>query len=247
MKKFVSLLTVCLMFAGNAFSADKDNRSMMDKMKPKSKTQEATVHMDKAVQTLHKMEADSNLKPYLQQARGLFIIPDYARAATGVVGANGGAGVLVVRNGSSWSDPAFYNFGGVSAGIQAGLEAGQIAFILNNDKAINKFKEANNKFSLDADAGLTVVAWGKKGQADLSKADLIAWTDAKGLFAGAAIGLKDVNFDDKENAALYGKKVMPADILSGSAKATAQNVATFKKALPAMPETSSSTGGTSGK
>ena len=55
-----------------------------------------------------------------------------------------------------WSGPAFYNMGGVSIGAQAGVSSGQIALILMDDRALRTFGQ-DNKFSLNADAGLTFV------------------------------------------------------------------------------------------
>lgn len=87
----------------------------------------------------------------MQQAKGVFIVPTYGRVALGV-GGSGGAGVLLVkRDDGTWSDPAFYNIGGISVGVQAGAEGGPIAMVLNNEKGVSRFMQKNN-FSLSADA-----------------------------------------------------------------------------------------------
>lgn len=182
--------------------------------------QDATTHIAKATQTVQKMEQDPQVKKMLQQAKGVFIIPDYGRAALGV-GGQGGAGVLVAHHAGKWTSPGFYNFGGVSIGAQAGVSAGRIAMLLMSDKALNSFG-SNNKFALNADAGLTIIDWSKRATASAGHGDIVMWSDAKGAFADLNVGVTDVNFDEEETKAFYGKPVTAQDIVSGketSAKA----------------------------
>ena len=90
------------------------------------------------------MESDPKMRKVLESAKGVFIVPAYGRAALGV-GAQGGAGVLLVRKSDDlWSDPVFFNIGGINVGAQAGAEVGPIAFALNNEKAVQRFREKNN-------------------------------------------------------------------------------------------------------
>lgn len=173
----------------------------------------ATEHVDKAVRVVHQMERTPEMRSLLQRSKGVFVVPDYGNAALGI-GARGGAGVLLVRNGDTWSNPAFYNYGGVSIGPQAGAEAGAIAFVLNDQKALNSFMQ-NNKFSLNADAGLTLVDWSKKGAGAAGWGNITAWADTEGLFGGAALAVADVDYDEDETAGYYKRQVAARDVLSG--------------------------------
>lgn len=184
-------------------------------------------HVDKAVQVVQRMQATPEMRALLQRSKGVFVVPDYGTAALGI-GARGGAGVLLVRNGDTWSNPAFYNFGGVSIGAQAGAEAGAIAFVLNDEKAMNSFMQ-NNKFSLNADAGLTLVDWSKKGAGAAGWGNITAWSDTKGLFGGAALGVDDVDYDEDETSGYYGRQVAARDVLSG--KVTNPQAASLRQAL----------------
>jgi lipid-binding SYLF domain-containing protein len=130
----------------------------------------------------------------------VFIVPDYGRAALGVGGA-AGQGVLVANNDGRWSSPAFYNIGAINIGLQAGAEAGSIAFLVMSDDAMQNFEEENN-FSLDADAGLTIVDYSKRAQANLGKgADVVVWSDTKGLLGELAISVADIMWDNEANQA----------------------------------------------
>lgn len=173
----------------------------------------ATDTVDKAVQVVHLMEADPKIAAHLKQAKGVYVIPNYGRGAL-VIGGRGGAGVLLVRHNGTWSNPAFYNMGGGSIGLEAGGEGGSMAFVLNNQKAMNSFTQ-NNKFSLNADAGLTIVDWSKKGMGDAGWGDVTAWSNTKGLFGGADISITDINYDQKKTSAYYGREVASRDVLSG--------------------------------
>lgn len=177
---------------------------------------DAATHIAKASQVLQQMQRDQALAGVLNRAKGVFVVPDYGRAALGV-GARGGAGVLLVRRGGAWTNPAFYNMGGISVGLQAGVEAGAIAFVLNDQKALNSFMQ-NNKFSLNGDAGLTLVNWSAKGQGSAGRGDITVWSDTEGLFGSAAISVTDINFDEKETAAYYKRQVAARDVVSGAVR-----------------------------
>ncbi len=167
-----------------------------------------------AVAVIQRMEADASAAPLLPGAKGVFVVPKYGRAALGI-GGRGGVGLLMVKHGSTWSDPAFYNFGGVSAGAQVGVEGGSFVLVLNNDKAVNAFTQRNN-WALNADAGLTVVSWSKGGQASANKGDVTMWSNAKGLFAGVAVSLTDIKYDRDQTSAYYGRTVAVNDVINGN-------------------------------
>jgi SH3 domain-containing YSC84-like protein 1 len=177
----------------------------------------AIQHVNEAVSVTRELELEPRLKPLLQQAKGLFIIPSYGRAAFGI-GGRGGAGVLLVKQADgNWSSPAFYNIGGLNIGLQAGIQGGPMAFILTNEKAINRFRQRNN-FSLNAAAGITVLQWTKVAEGSTGSGDAVAWSGAKGIFGDvASIGINDVHFNLRLNQAYYhaSQSVAIADILSG--------------------------------
>jgi lipid-binding SYLF domain-containing protein len=194
---------------------------------------DAIDHVNDAVRVVQRMKSDPGMASLLQQARGVFVIPEYGRAAFGV-GGRGGAGVLLTKQDGTWSQPSFYSYGGISAGLQAGAEGGSIAFVLNNDKAVNSFTKQDNNWSLNAEAGLTVVAWSKKAQGSAGKGDVTVWSDSKGLFGDAAISLTDINFDEAETGAYYGQKVSSArDVING--KLQNPHSAALRNALAQAP------------
>jgi SH3 domain-containing YSC84-like protein 1 len=177
---------------------------------------DARAQVKKAVKVVSQMKSDAHMRNLLEKSKGVFIVPDYAKAAA-IVGGRGGAGVLLLHENGKWSNPAFYNTGGISVGAQAGVAAGSIALVLMTPSAVDTFKNNPNNFSLNANAGLTLVNYSADAQGTAGKGDVVFWSDTEGLFAGASLGVSDINSDEGENRAYYGMpNVTPTQILTGA-------------------------------
>jgi lipid-binding SYLF domain-containing protein len=175
--------------------------------------EDANDQVKDSVAVVQKIRQDAELSKMLDRAKAVLIIPEYGQAAA-VVGGAGGEGVALLRHADGWSAPAFYNIGGVTIGPQVGAEGGAIALLLMTDRSAKLLTE-KNKFSLDAKADLTIIDWSAKAQ-ESAGADVIAWSDTKGLFAGGAVGVSDINWDDDENEAYYESDDLSAhDVLTG--------------------------------
>lgn len=175
---------------------------------------EAMALVDEALGTLRTMQEDAELWNLARTAQGVFIIPRFGRAAAGV-GVRGGEGVLMARTGDSWSGPAFYDLGAVSVGAQVGAAGGEIAMILVTPATVESFKQENN-FSINADAGLVVLDYSALAEATAGRGDVIMWSDTEGAFAGVALGVSDIDFDEEESAGYYEQQVSPTQIVDGT-------------------------------
>ncbi|HZD88923.1 MAG TPA: lipid-binding SYLF domain-containing protein, partial [Pseudolabrys sp.] len=184
--------------------------------------------VDNAVGVVQKMKKDPQLRKLMAKARGIYIVPDFGRAGF-IVGGRGGAGVVLAHNHGQWSDPAFYDFGGISVGAQAGASGGPIAFLLMSKGAIDAFK-SGNKISLNAGAGLSIVTYSANSQASWGKGDIILWSNTKGAYAGATVSVSDLNWADGNNKQFYGRKVDPGKVLAG--KVNSPNARKLKNVLP---------------
>ena len=183
-----------------------------------------------ATQTVQEIKADSRFDTMLKQSKGVFIMPDVVQGAF-IVGGKGAQGVLLKHNSDgSWSDPVFLSIGSVSVGAQVGGKAGPAAMILMTDKALNDFTQANN-FSLNGNAGLTVINYSAKGQAPVGKGDIVVWSDQSGAFAGVNVSGADVSQKTAEDHAYYGKQVDAKQILSGAV--SNPHASKLRDALPA--------------
>jgi lipid-binding SYLF domain-containing protein len=166
--------------------------------------QAAAKHLADATGVANTMSAAPGIRNLLAKARGVYIVPTYGRAALGV-GAEGGSGVLMVKQSKgNWSNPAFFNLGSISLGLQAGAEGGAIALILMNQKAVDSFRNRNN-FSLSADAGITVLNFARMAQGTTT-GDVVAWSGSTGLFGNAAtVAVNDIRYNQRLTEAYYGK------------------------------------------
>ena len=198
---------------------DRINQDRTTDSAPANLTDEAREAIDQvrgATEVLSKMKQDTDAQALLDRAQGVFIVPQYGRGAA-VVGARGGEGVLVVRNANGWAGPAFYDYGGLSIGAQAGGQGGSLVMVLMNQRAVDSFK-GDTDFSVNADAGLTIAEYSEAAQASLPDKDIVVWSDTEGLFAGAAVGMTGVRWDADDNRAYYNKPASVEQIFMGSVK-----------------------------
>lgn len=182
-----------------------------------------------AAQTAQQIKSDSRFDDLLKRAKGVYIMPNLVKGAF-IVGGEGAQGVLLKHESDgTWSNPAFLTIGSISIGAQAGGKAGPAAMILMTDKALNDFTQGNN-FSLNANAGLTIVNYSAQGQAPVGKGDIVIWSNQSGAFAGAEVSGANITQNTAEDHAYYGQHVDARQILEG--KATTAKAEKLRSDLP---------------
>lgn len=185
--------------------------------------------VDKAASVVVEMGRVRKMRPLMARAVGMYIIPEYGRAGF-LIGGKGGAGVVVSKNArGGWGSPAFFNTGGLSIGAQIGASGGSIVYLLMDQKAVNAFR-TQNKVSLGAGAGLSVVTYSDAVQASSTKGDAILWTNIRGAYAGATVGVTDVDYDEGRTRKYYGREVPAGPVLNG--QVTVPGVRALTRVLP---------------
>ncbi len=142
----------------------------------------------------------------MPKARGVLIFPELVQGGF-IFGAAGGRGVLLSRTGpSNWSYPAFFGMGSGSIGLQAGAKVSEITFIILTEKGLQSILE--HKFKVGAEAGVTLVAVGagfEGATTGAGGADIVAFANSAGLFAGISLEGSYIDADNDWNALYYGQ------------------------------------------
>jgi lipid-binding SYLF domain-containing protein len=169
----------------------------------------------------------------LQRAYGVAVIPDVTKAAF-LFGARHGTGVLSVRDSQGkFSSPLFIDFSGGSIGWQIGIQETDIVLVFVTKRGIEGIE--HGALTLGAGASVAAGPVGRQGEAAVTtKAEIYAYSRARGLFAGVALDGTVITISDSSTGRLYGKPAAPAaDIISGKVTSSSESVHRFLAALAA--------------
>jgi len=146
----------------------------------------------------------------VNQARGIFIVPQMLRGGF-IVGGSGGRGILLAQDGLSgkWSSPAFYSMGSVSLGFQIGADASELILLIMTDRGLNALLSTDYKIGAD----VSVAAGPVGGSAKAQTADILAFGRSQGVFGGVSIEGAAISPLDDWNRVYYGKPTQLYDIL----------------------------------
>jgi len=168
-----------------------------------------------AVQEM-KAETGFTRSGLLRRAKAVLIVPSAVKVAVGV-GGEGGQGVLLVRRGRSWSDPAFYTVASASAGFQLGARDTTIVLLIMTDRALNAFLQGNN-VTVGAQANLTAAQYSANRVGELGGQDIVLWSRSEGLFAGGSVSVQGFTQNRDYDSRYYGRDVPAAAIIRGAVR-----------------------------
>lgn len=153
----------------------------------------------------------------LEKAQCVIIVPSLKKGAF-VVGGEFGRGFVECRkSGAGWGAPAAIRMEGGSVGFQIGGSSTDVVMLVMNERGMDRL--LSDKFTLGADASVAAGPVGRTAAAETDTrltAEILAWSRAKGLFAGIALKGATLRPDEKENTSLYGHSVANREILTGN-------------------------------
>jgi lipid-binding SYLF domain-containing protein len=162
----------------------------------------------------------------LAKAKCIVIVPGVKKAALGV-GGQYGRGYISCRQTSStstlptpatnWSAPGGVKVEGGSVGFQIGGSETDVIMIVMNDRGIDRLLQ--NKFTVGADATVAAGPVGRQASAQTDatmRAEMLAWSHSRGVFAGIALNGATLREDSDENKELYGKALTNREIVRGT-------------------------------
>jgi lipid-binding SYLF domain-containing protein len=152
---------------------------------------------------------------YLNRSVCVLVFPGVKKVAVGI-GATYGRGVIVCRTGTDmtgpWSSPAMYKLDVGSLGVQLGSSSTDYVLLVETKTGAQKV--LSGKLKLGAGASAVAGPTGAQAQgANDPNVDILTYSRAKGLFAGAALGSASLDTDDDANKAVYGKDITATTIV----------------------------------
>ncbi len=158
-------------------------------------------------------------KAVLDKAVCVLIYPGVKKVGIGI-GVTYGRGVLACHTGKDmtgkWSAPAMYTLDTGSLGAQLGSTSTDFLVLVMTQRAADKI--LSGKLKLGADASAVAGPNGAKAVGfNDPNVDVLTYSQAKGLFAGAVIGSASMASDDDANKDLYGKPVDALQIIRDGA------------------------------
>jgi lipid-binding SYLF domain-containing protein len=168
----------------------------------------------------------------LREAHGIAIIPGVVKAAYGI-GGEYGRGVLLVGDKGAWSNPSFVILAGGSLGWQIGIQKSDLVLVFRTRQSIDNIAEG--KITLGADAGVAAGPVGRGAQAttDLEmKAEIYAYSKAKGLFVGISLKGAAIQIDGQSNKDYYDRPDISArEIFANSELRAPHSAAKLRQVL----------------
>jgi lipid-binding SYLF domain-containing protein len=150
----------------------------------------------------------------LRKAKGIILLD---RAKGGFIFAyQSGGGLAMVKDAKSgrWSPPAFLRSNEASLGFQIGGQQSFVVILLLNTNATHAL--SNPKINFGGEASGTAGNSSAKAEGDATDDGtqlMLVYTDATGLYGGAAIKGGALEPDTNANVAYYGQSLTPKEIL----------------------------------
>jgi len=172
--------------------------------------------LNKANAVLQEMLGKADFAPNLGKAKCILVLPEVKKFGIGI-GGSGGRGPMSCRQGrnfeGTWSAPALYSVGGVSAGLQIGGSSTDFVLLVMNQKGVDALLKGKTKLGSDA----TATAGSSGATASSVGSDILTYGKASGLFAGVSLGNATIEPDANGNKRLYGRQITVSEILAGKA------------------------------
>jgi lipid-binding SYLF domain-containing protein len=145
----------------------------------------------------------------LQRAEAIVVIPNLVKGAF-IVGAEHGKGIMSIRDPKTggWSLPSFVHMTGGSVGWQMGGEGIDLVLLVMNKDGVDDLLKS--EFKIGGEGSVAAGPVGRSAQASTDArmgAKILAYSRAKGVFAGLSFNGSSLNDDESANEDLYGKKL----------------------------------------
>jgi lipid-binding SYLF domain-containing protein len=219
-----------------------ENAADAEKQQAKDETSKEASEHDKAIARLDDAAKDLNQllsapdngipEDVFAKAKCVAVVPSMIKGGF-IFGAEHGRGVASCRlSNGVWSAPVFFTMTGGSWGLQIGAEGVDLTMLIMNDNGMNQL--LNAKFKIGGAASASAGPVGRQASADTSwklNSEVLTYSRARGLFAGATLNGTTIKQDDDGMRAYYGRIVGFRPVLTGQVKDPMTGKDTFTAAL----------------
>jgi lipid-binding SYLF domain-containing protein len=159
----------------------------------------------------------------MQKAHCIVIVPGVKKVGF-IVGGRYGKGVVSCRGagGKGWTGPSTVRIEGGSVGLQIGGSETDVILQVMNERGADRL--LSSRFRVGADAAVAAGPVGREAsaQTDITmRAEILAWSRSRGVFAGISLQGSTLRVDGGENEELYGREISNKEIVSGAVKSPA--------------------------
>jgi SH3 domain-containing YSC84-like protein 1 len=159
-----------------------------------------------AIQDMANQSLTEDPRSLLGRARAVMVCPRVFKAGF-FFGGEGGACVLLARAGNgTWSYPAFYGMGSGSFGLQIGIQDAQFVMLIMTERGLHAILDSQFKIGADASLAIATVGVGVQGSTTGALgADIIAFSQTRGLYGGISLEGSLMGQRSEWNRAYYGR------------------------------------------
>ena len=215
----VATTALCVALAAPAFS-----QKAQDTKNPKGKDNRDEVELVQksmdVLRDLTKVPEEGIPRDLLNRAEAIVVIPSLVKGGF-IVGAKHGKGLMSAKSSSGWSAPAVVKMTGGTIGWQIGVESVDLVLLVMNKGGIDQLLQ--DKFTIGGDLSVAAGPVGRNASAGTNaqvNTGLLAYSRAKGLFAGATLEGAALHSDNDDNEAMYGREIGVKEIVRDNAPNT---------------------------
>ena len=228
MKKYAIAMTLCAVMA-TAVAAWAETPAEEKAQQAKKITEATAVYHELVTSTDQAVP-----KELLEKCKCVAVLPGVIKAAVGY-GARHGSGVMICRNSTGWSAPAFVNISGGSVGFQLGAESTDLVLFFMTDRGARSLVNGT-RLTLGGKASVAAGPFGRSGEVATNlelKSEIYSYARSTGLFAGLSFEGARLAPNQKDIVRYYGPGVTYKQLLFGTApKSVPAEAETFSAALP---------------
>jgi lipid-binding SYLF domain-containing protein len=171
-----------------------------------------TKRLDKSIETLKQLvkAPDDGIPEYvLKRAEAIVVIPTLVKGGF-IIGAEHGKGVMSVRDQTTqrWSVPSFVQITGGSIGWQIGAQSSDMVLLVMNKDGVDDL--LTSEFKIGGEASVAAGPVGRSAEAATDgkfNSKILAYSRAKGLFAGLSLEGSALRDDEDANGDFYGREM----------------------------------------